>query len=99
MAETISLKILILVDYFVPGFKAGGPIQSIRYIVDHLNKEFDLRIVTRDRDMGDSHSYMISSLIFYLIIYQASLNIFLLRRLSFHIFFHVSYSATMICFI
>jgi len=33
-------KILVLQDWYYPGFKAGGPIKSIRNIVNNLKDEF-----------------------------------------------------------
>src|SRR5690625_7713959 len=50
-------KILILTDYYLPGVKGGGPIQSIRNMVDNLADEFDFYILTSDRDFGDNRSY------------------------------------------
>lgn len=50
-------KILIFIEWFLPGFKAGGPIKSISNIVNSLSKEFDFNIVTSDRDLGNKSSY------------------------------------------
>ncbi len=50
-------KILIFVDWFYPGYKAGGPIQSCKNIVDTLLGEFELYIFTSDKDIGDTESY------------------------------------------
>lgn len=50
-------KLLIFIDWFLPGYKAGGPIQSINNMVTHLNDEFDISIVTSDRDLGESTPY------------------------------------------
>jgi len=49
--------ILLFVSYYLPGFKAGGPMQSIANLVDYLGSEFAFRIVTSDRDMGDTKPY------------------------------------------
>lgn len=35
-------RILIFTDWFVPGFKAGGPIRSIANLVDRIPVEFDI---------------------------------------------------------
>jgi len=51
--------VLTLVPYFEPGFKAGGPITTIRNSVDHLFDKVKFKIVTSDRDLGDKHSYPI----------------------------------------
>ncbi|NNF01740.1 MAG: group 1 glycosyl transferase, partial [Bacteroidia bacterium] len=50
-------KVLILIDWYLPGYKAGGPIQSCVNIVKHFKDEFDFRVVTSDRDLGDEEAY------------------------------------------
>jgi glycosyltransferase involved in cell wall biosynthesis len=50
-------RILILVPYYLPGHKAGGPIRSISNLVYYLKDEFDFYIITQDRDLGDTNSY------------------------------------------
>jgi hypothetical protein len=49
--------IFILVPYYLPGFKAGGPIQSIAGLVEGLKDEFNFKIVCGDRDLGDMHPF------------------------------------------
>jgi glycosyltransferase involved in cell wall biosynthesis len=49
--------ILTLVGFYLPGYKAGGPIRSIENLVAALGEEFHFRIVTLDRDLGDQPSY------------------------------------------
>ncbi|TXB63714.1 glycosyltransferase [Vicingus serpentipes] len=50
-------KILIFIDWFKPGFKAGGPIRSISNLVSQLNTECDFHIVTRDTDYLETTPY------------------------------------------
>jgi glycosyltransferase involved in cell wall biosynthesis len=50
-------KILIFIDWYLPGYKAGGPIQSIANLVEHLKDEFDFSIVTRDTDYCETTPY------------------------------------------
>lgn len=50
-------KVLIFTDWYLPAFKAGGPVRSIANIVEHLYVEFEFYIVTSDRDLGDENSY------------------------------------------
>lgn len=50
-------KILLFTDWYEPGFKAGGPIQSCKNIVNALAGEFDFFIFTSDRDLGDNGPY------------------------------------------
>jgi hypothetical protein len=49
--------ILILSDWFLPGYKAGGPIQSIANLVAHLHEEFKIKIITTDRDFKSNQVY------------------------------------------
>jgi len=50
-------KILIFVDYFLPGYKAGGPIKTIKNLVNELSSKFDIYIVTRNHDFGEETPY------------------------------------------
>jgi glycosyltransferase involved in cell wall biosynthesis len=50
-------KILILTDWFVPGYKAGGPIQSVNNMVERLQNEIEFHVLTGDRDLLDSNPY------------------------------------------
>jgi glycosyltransferase involved in cell wall biosynthesis len=51
------MKLLIFVDWFLPGYKAGGQISSCSNIVYALRDKMDIYIITRDRDMDDSAAY------------------------------------------
>lgn len=50
-------RVLILADYYVPGYMAGGPIRSLQSVCDALGREFDIYLVTRDRDLGGEARY------------------------------------------
>jgi glycosyltransferase involved in cell wall biosynthesis len=50
-------KLLILVDWFAPGYKAGGPIQSCVNVSFLLKDEYELYVLTSDRDFGDDKPY------------------------------------------
>lgn len=52
-----SKRILTLLKYYAPGYKAGGPITTVANSVDHLSGRFQFRIVTSDRDLGDAKPY------------------------------------------
>lgn len=49
--------ILIIMGRYLPGYKDGGPVRSIKNLVDRLGNEYDFRILTADRDHGDGESY------------------------------------------
>jgi len=57
MLKNDKKNILIFSDWFYPGYKAGGPIQSCRNIVNLLEDDLDIYIFTSDRDIGDTSSY------------------------------------------
>ncbi len=48
---------LTFADYYLPGYKAGGPIRAISNLVNSFAGVFQFDIVTRDRDLGDNESY------------------------------------------
>jgi glycosyltransferase involved in cell wall biosynthesis len=50
-------KVLIFAEYYIPGIKGGGPIQSIKNLVDNLSDKIEFYILTSDRDMGDKLPY------------------------------------------
>lgn len=50
-------KILIFTDWYIPAFKAGGPITSIKNLVKLLSQDFDCYIVCGDRDLGDDEPF------------------------------------------
>lgn len=50
MQEKKKPKILILCDYYLPGYKSGGGMRTIVNMVERLNDKFDFRIITRDHD-------------------------------------------------
>ncbi len=56
MAEE-KKKILIVMGRYLPGYKDGGPVRSIKNLVDYLGDEYEFRILTCDRDHGDVQRY------------------------------------------
>ena len=50
-------KILVFADYFLPGFRAGGPIQSLQAIIDSLQNKFHFSVITRNHDFNDEKLY------------------------------------------
>ncbi|NDK54516.1 glycosyltransferase family 4 protein [Pontibacter fetidus] len=43
-------RILITIDWFLPGYKAGGPIQSCANLITHLKDKYEFWVITRDTD-------------------------------------------------
>ncbi|MBN4071355.1 glycosyltransferase [Crocinitomix catalasitica] len=50
-------KILICIDWYEPGFKAGGPIKSVAHIVSALKDKFEFYIMTSAYDLGETEPY------------------------------------------
>ncbi len=50
-------SILILTDWYEPGYKAGGPIQSCRNFVAGMNGLYSISVITSDRDLGETGPY------------------------------------------
>lgn len=46
-------KILIFIDWYIPAYKAGGPIISVKNIIDHLSTQFDFYIITSNLDIDN----------------------------------------------
>ncbi|HWW04949.1 glycosyltransferase [Collimonas sp.] len=46
----MNKKVLILVDWYLPGYKGGGQIKAVEYIVSNLKERFDFYILCRDHD-------------------------------------------------
>ena len=50
-------KLLIIIDWFAPGYKAGGPIQSIVNLVAALKNDYEVYVLTTDTDHGEKEPY------------------------------------------
>jgi glycosyltransferase involved in cell wall biosynthesis len=47
---------MVFMDYYLPGYKAGGPIPSVSRIIE-MADQCVFQVVTRDRDLGDEEPY------------------------------------------
>lgn len=50
-------RVLVFIDWYLPGYKAGGPVRSMANLVDHLRDKVDLHIVTTDTDYTETTPY------------------------------------------
>ncbi|WP_458628884.1 glycosyltransferase [Winogradskyella sp. PC D3.3] len=55
-------KVLVCIDWFLPAYKAGGPIQSIANLVNHTKDDFDYYIATSNSDLGETLDLPLTSL-------------------------------------
>lgn len=51
------VKIICILDYFLPGFKGGGPIRTLANMRLLLAGKVEISIFTRDRDLGSDNVY------------------------------------------
>lgn len=49
--------VVVFLAHYLPGYRFGGPLQSVVNLVAALGAEFRFRIVTSDRDLGDTAPY------------------------------------------
>lgn len=49
--------ILTIASYYLPGYRAGGPIRSVANLISWLGDEFRFLVLTRDRDLQDTQPY------------------------------------------
>ena len=52
-----KIKVLILIDWFLPGTLAGGPIRSIVNLIDHLDTGYEFSIITTNVDYTSYEPY------------------------------------------
>lgn len=50
-------QVLVFIDWYSPGFKAGGPVRSLVNMVDHLRDRIDFHIVTSDTEYTERTPY------------------------------------------
>lgn len=50
-------KLLLFTDWYYPGYKAGGPIQSCKNLVQLLKDHFEIYVITSDRDLHETAPY------------------------------------------
>ena len=50
-------RVLVFTDWYLPGFRAGGPVTSIANIVQQFRGEIDFRILTTNCEYGETRPY------------------------------------------
>ena len=57
MNTSMKRKILIVNPYFLPGYKSGGPQQTVQNICNVFGKSNDIYLVTKNIDFGETEPY------------------------------------------
>lgn len=52
-----KIRVLTFVGYYLPGYKAGGPLRTLANMAEHLDDSIEFWIITSDRDQGDVERY------------------------------------------
>lgn len=52
-----SCQILVFTGCYLPGYKGGGPIKTIKNLFDQTGEELSFKLITSDRDLGDTSPY------------------------------------------
>jgi glycosyltransferase involved in cell wall biosynthesis len=52
-----KLRVLAMVDYYLPGFRGGGPAQSVSRLIARCRDRIEFSLLTRDRDLGGVDPY------------------------------------------
>lgn len=50
-------KILVFIDWFEPGYKAGGPIRSCVHFAQQMKDRYHIVVFTSDRDLNENAPY------------------------------------------
>ncbi|RMG22261.1 MAG: glycosyltransferase [Bacteroidetes bacterium] len=56
-AHAYRPRVLLLADWFAPGYKAGGPIRSCVNFCRQLQPHFDIWVLTTDTDLNEAQPY------------------------------------------
>ncbi|GAB3663647.1 hypothetical protein GCM10028791_39110 [Echinicola sediminis] len=57
MEQKAKPTILIMIDWFLPGTRSGGPVRSYANLIAHLEEEFHFKVITRDTDYCEEVPY------------------------------------------
>ena len=52
-----KINILIFSGCYLPGYKGGGPIKTIKNLIEQTSDSISFKVVTHDRDLGDTNAY------------------------------------------
>ncbi len=77
-------KVLICSDWFDPAYKAGGPITSIKNIIDHLYASYDFYVLCSAYDLHDNTPLVSSSELNTFIDYNAKAKVMYLSTSHIH---------------
>lgn len=51
------MKVLTFTGFYLPGYKGGGPIKTIKNLLEQTGEGVSFQLITSDRDLGDTSPY------------------------------------------
>ncbi len=57
LSNSTRKRILVFIDWYLPGYKAGGPVRSVANMLQHLSDKYDFYVVTRNTDYLETEPY------------------------------------------
>ena len=54
----VKKRIMVFTEFYMPGFKGGGPIKTIFNLIDKSPNIYSFDVITSDRDLGDKSPYV-----------------------------------------
>jgi glycosyltransferase involved in cell wall biosynthesis len=58
MVSNNKSRILIFIDWYIPAYKAGGPIRSVYNLITKFKSDYEFYVITSDRDLGDTKPFI-----------------------------------------
>lgn len=55
--DEVPISILAFSSYYLPGYKGGGPIKTLKNLFDKAGLDLSFRLIAGDRDLGDDIRY------------------------------------------
>jgi glycosyltransferase involved in cell wall biosynthesis len=52
-----TVIVLAFTGFYLPGYKGGGPIKTIKNLFDQAGEDVAFKLITSDRDLGDTSHY------------------------------------------
>jgi glycosyltransferase involved in cell wall biosynthesis len=57
MHKQSQKRILVFIDWFLPGYRAGGPVRSMANMIEQLGNDYHFMVVTRNTDYMENEPY------------------------------------------
>src|SRR5690554_4488326 len=51
------MEVLTFSGFYLPGYKGGGPIKTIKNLFDQAGADVSFKLITSDRDLGEAVPY------------------------------------------